>query len=263
MTSGNPEDIVYRKWVYSSPSVWPQAAFLMVHGLGAHAGRWEAMAGFFARYGISSYALELRGDSGFGGYYRDILKLRDVIKKDDPSAKMFLVGESMGALIAFLLAASRPGLFNGLICISPAFANRIGFPVSGYLKIAAALLFSPGRLFAVPFDSSMCTRDLDYRKKMDADPAERRTATARLLAAILFAQARARHVRSLGLPALFLVPGEDRIVDHRATRSVFNGLADQDKRLVEFPGMYHALSIDTGKEAVFDKIFGWLKGRIA
>jgi alpha-beta hydrolase superfamily lysophospholipase len=259
MTIENNKEPGYRKWLSTSP----KAAFLLVHGLGAHTGRWEAMAEFFLQHGISSYAIELHRVTGFNSHNGDILRLRNIIKKENPSQKIFLVGESMGALIAFLLAASQPGLFNGLICISPAFANKIKLSNLDYIKIAAALLYKPHKLFRVPFDSTMCTRDTDYRKKMDADPSEHRTASSRLLSAILFAQIRVRFVRSLGLPVLFLVAGEDLMIDHRATNAIFNGLADKDKTIVEFPGMYHALSIDIGKEAVFQNVLEWTRGRIA
>lgn len=259
MTTEQNKNISYRQWI----STAPKAVFLLVHGLGAHTGRWEAMAEFFLQHGISSYAVELHRLAGFGSHYGDILRLRGIIKKENPLQKIFLVGESMGALISFLIAASRPGLFDGLICISPAFANKIRLSGLDYLKIAFALLYRPHKLFRVPFDSSMCTRDTDYRKKMDQDPLEHRTASSRLLTAILFAQMRVRFIRSLGLPVLFLVAGEDKMIDHRATSAIFNGLADKDKELLEFPGMYHALSIDIGKEAVFEKVLEWVRGRIA
>jgi alpha-beta hydrolase superfamily lysophospholipase len=259
MASENNKEIGYRKWV--APQA--RAVFLLVHGLGAHTGRWEAMAEFFLKHGVSSYAVELHRVAGFGSHNGDILGLRQIIKKENPSQKIFLAGESMGALIAFLIAASQPGFFDGLICISPAFANKIKLSALDYLKIAAALLYKPHKLFRVPFDSTMCTRDTDYRKKMDQDPSEHRTASSRLLTAILFAQMRVRFIHSLGLPVLFLVAGEDKMIDHKATSVIFNGLADKDKRLIEFPGMYHALSIDIGKEAVFEKVLEWVTGRIA
>lgn len=265
MTTENNKELGHRKWLSTAPSAQPKAVFLLVHGLGAHTGRWEAMAEFLLHHGISSYAVELHRVAGFGSHNGDILRLRDIIKKENPSQKIFLVGESMGALISFLLARSRPGLFDGLICISPAFANKIKLSGLDYLKIAFALLYKPHKLFRVPFDSSMCTRDTDYRKKMDQDPSEHRTASSRLLTAILFAQMRVRFgssLRPLGLPVLFLIAGEDKMIDHRATNAIFDRLDAKDKTLVEFPGMYHALSIDIGKEAVFQNILNWVEKKL-
>lgn len=243
----------FRSWKHPAP----RAVFLLVHGLGAHTGRWEMMAEYFLGRGVSCYAVELPRDGCFREYFADILRLRAVIAGENPSKKIFLAGESMGALIAFLLAARTGGLFAGLILLSPAFANRVSLPLSDLAKIALALFCDPGRSFGVPFDSSMCTRDAGYRKTMDADPAEYRSSPARLLADLLFHQALAGSVRSVGMPSLFLVAGDDRIVDCRATRRIFGRLDSRDKKLVEFPGMFHALSIDTGREAVFEEIARW------
>jgi alpha-beta hydrolase superfamily lysophospholipase len=109
----------------------------------------------------------------------------------------------------------------------------------------------------------MCTRDIDYRKKMDADPAERRSSPSKILAGILVSQLGARAVgNKIGTPVLFLVAGQDLMIDHRATKEIFQGLAVKDKTLVEYPGMYHALSIDIGKEKVFEDMSKWIEKRL-
>ena len=252
----------YRQWRLPEPKY----VFLLVHGLGAHSGRWEAMADFFLKKGISSYAVELKDGSreNFGSYYGKILRLYGIIAKENPSKKIFLAGESMGALISFLLCAARPGAFSGLICISPAFAarERIAFPDG--IRMLAALFYNPGKQFTLPFDSSMCTRDIDYINKMDQDPREYRSVPLRQIFEILLAQVYARAVKKkMMTPALFLIAGEDKIVDPAVSAAVFKGLAVKDKTLVEFPGMYHALSIELGKEAVFEEILKWAERRIS
>lgn len=245
---------------------FPAAVFLLVHGLGAHAGRWEAAGAFLADNGIASYAVELRDTKNaetFRGYYDKILKLYNIAAKENPSKKIFLVGESMGALISFLLAANSPGLFSGLICISPAFVNRYSPGAWDSIKMLTAFFINPNKGFKLPFDSSMCTRDIEYRKKMDQDPREYRVVSLKLIFDILLAQARAKTVRNkITTPVLFLLAGEDKLVDPNASRSIFNSLVVKDKTLVEFPGMYHALSIELGKEEVFREIVTWARKRI-
>jgi alpha-beta hydrolase superfamily lysophospholipase len=160
MISGE-KDIGYRKWTLSAP----RAIFLLVHGLGTHSGRWEEAAGFFLKKGISSYAVELRdfdrpddpagGSDSFAACYNNILRLYDIAAKDNPAKKIFLVGESLGAIISLLLAACRPGLFDGLVCISPAFVNRYKPKPLDYIKMFAPLLYNPHKQFVLPFDSSM------------------------------------------------------------------------------------------------------------
>jgi len=133
--------ILYREW--GSPG--PRVVLLLVHGLGAHTGRWEFLADFFQKNNISSYALELKGFGQTQGergdidslntYFQDIRSLSDIIRQENPGKKIFLLGESMGALICFLFAALEPRLFSGLICVSPAFAGKLHFSFWTYIGI--------------------------------------------------------------------------------------------------------------------------------
>lgn len=266
MTSSN---IIYKEWKSHSP----KASFLLVHGLGAYSGRWEFLANFFLENYISSYAIELRGfgrtkelkghiDS-FNVYFNDIRRLRDIIKKENPDKKVFLLGESMGAIIAFLMAISEPALFDGLICISPAFQSRLKFTALDYIKIFLTLIYSPRKQLNMPFGSEMCTQDVDYQKTMDASPLEHRLATPKLLANIALAQARAIILKNrLQTPTLFLLAGVDKLINPGAAKRVFENLSLDDKEIKEYPNMYHALSIELGKEKVFEDILKWMEKRI-
>lgn len=61
---------------------------------------------------------------------------------------------------------------------------------------------------------------------------------------------------------LFLVAGDDKMVDSRASMEIFKRLKVKDKTLVEYPGMYHSLSIELGKEKVFEDLLKWVEKRI-
>ena len=242
---------------------------LFVHGLDAHTGRWESLGDFFQKNNIFSYALELkgfgqtqgeRGDiDNFDIYFRDIRVLYNIIQQENPDKRIFLLGESMGALICFLFAALEPQLFSGLICISPAFAGKLPFSLWTYIGIVAALVFNPKRHFPVPITPEMCTRDIDYQKLIAADPLDKHTATARLYWNILKAQSK---VKSRGdkihIPLLVLTAGEDTVVDSLSTGKIFNSLKTKDKELINYPAMRHALSLDLGKEKVFGDILNWI-----
>lgn len=235
----------------------------MVHGLGAHSGRWDAMADFFLKNGMRSYAVDLPKLSRISDYYQEILRIRQTAAKENPDKPVFLVGESLGALASFLFMAKDPGLFNGLICISPAFAARKAIGPSEALRMIFPVFYNPSKLVSLPFDSSMCTRDKDYRKKMDADPREYRSAPVRLILDIFISQLKAKSVlKKIKKSVLFLVAGEDMIVAPEAAVSIFGRLGAKDKTLLEFPRMYHALSIDLEKEVVFEEILSWIESRI-
>jgi alpha-beta hydrolase superfamily lysophospholipase len=267
-------NILYRKWDAAPSPGSPKAIFLLIHGLGAHSARWGFLAGHFAGRGYSSYALELRGFgrtperprahiSSFQVWDRDILELRDIIAKDFPDKKIFLLGESMGALIAYDLAGRHPDRFSGSVLIAPSFKNGMKFPLSAYLKLVLFGLFKPKLMVDVPFNSEMLTRDPEYLQVMKASPDEIRVASLRLLSGFLPVQARAgRLAGKLTVPTLFLIPGIDHLVDERASRRIFKKIAFADKTIIEYPEMLHALSLDIGRENVFRDILDWADKRI-
>ncbi len=267
-------DALYRKWEASPPGAAPGAVFLLVHGLGAHSARWGFLAEALAGRGFASYAIELRG---FGRsperprghvdslrvWERDILGLREAIARENPGRKVFLLGESIGSLLAFNLVCRNPDTFAGQVLISPDFKNGLKFPLSAYPTLVALVLIRPKKTIAVPYDSAMCTRDTAYQAVMDASPDELRIASLKCLMSILAEQMRSpRLAKKLRVPSLFLISGADFLVDERASRKIFGKLALEDKTLVEYPDMHHALSIDLGRERVFRDIIGWAEKRI-
>jgi len=274
MTELQGTDLLFRRWDAPPAPGSPRAVFLLVHGLGAHSARWDFLARHLAANGFSSYALELRGfgrtperprghvDS-FKVWDRDILALREMIGRDFPGKKVFLLGESMGGLIAFDLAGRNPDRFAGVVLVAPAFKNGLKFPPSVYAKVALVRPFDPKHLVDTPFTSEMATRDRDYAAIMNANPDEVRVVSLGLLGGFLPVQARAgRLARTYAVPALFLIPGVDHLVDESGARKIFGRVAAADKTLVEYPEMVHALSIDLGREKVFCDILEWTAKRV-
>lgn len=262
-------DLLYREWKAREV----RAVLVLVHGLGAHSGRWNAFGEFFAKRGISSYALELKGfgetehhkgyiDS-FDTYLADIKRLTEIAKSENKDAKIFLLGESLGALIAIITAKENPSLFSGLACISPAFSSKLRLSIFDYARILAALIYNPKKHFVLPFNSAMCTRDENYRLSMDADKREHRLATPRFFILSLKAQLKSSSPKDWPkLPTLFLVAGKDKMVSTKAIKKVFGNLKVGDKVIIDYPEMYHSISVDLGKEKAFEDIFIWLEKRI-
>jgi alpha-beta hydrolase superfamily lysophospholipase len=267
-------DVLFRRWDAAPSPSSPKAVFLLVHGLGAHSARWNFLAGRFSGQGYGCYAIELRGFgrtperprghvASFEVWNRDILALREMIEGDFPGKAVFLVGESMGGLVAYDLAGRNPGRFAGAVLLSPAFRNGMTFPLSSYAKIALLTPFRPKHMIDLPFTSEMATRDRDYAAVMDANPDELRTASLKLMFGFLPVQARAgRLAGRFTTPTLFLLAGIDHLVDGRASRRMFEKVAAADKTLIEYPEMFHALNIDLGREKVFQDILDWAAARV-
>jgi len=261
--------VMYRRWQVVSP----KAVFLLVHGLGSHSERMGFLAKFLYRNNISSYAIELKGfgetkqpkghvDS-FKTYFHDIECLYKIAQEENKGKKIYLLGESLGALICFLLVQRVPKLFKGLICVTPAFKAKLTFSILEYAKIFLSLLYNPKKQFALNFDSAMCTRDIEYQQIMDEDKRDHRLATSRFLLNTVFAQMRCRLGKNqFKIPASFLFAGRDEIVETSASSKIFEKMQVKDKYVVEYPDMFHALTIDVDRENVFEDILEWVNERL-
>jgi alpha-beta hydrolase superfamily lysophospholipase len=267
-------DILYRKWEARPQGAPAKGVFLLVHGLGAQSSRWAFLAEYLADAGWAPYAIELRGygltperprghvDS-LGVWERDVLSLRETIAAENPGRKMFLLGESIGALVAFNAVCRHPAAFDALVLISPDFKNGLKFPLSAYLTLAALILFRPKKTIAIPFTSAMCTRDISYQATMDADPGELRIGSLACLMSIMREQGRSKKLAArLSIPVLFLIAGVDYLVDEQASRKLYAKLPVADKTIVEYPEMLHALSIGLDREKVFRDILDWTGPRV-
>jgi alpha-beta hydrolase superfamily lysophospholipase len=270
LQSASEAGLFYRCW----PSNDTQAALLFVHGIGAHSARWDFAGEYFAARGYAGYALELKGfgqtperprghiDS-FNAYYRDILTLRKLIAKELPGKPIFLFGESMGSLISFLTAALYPNKFAGQILISPAFANGMKFPISAYLELLFFLLFDRQHQIKMPFTSAMCTRDPAYQQIMENNPDELRTASVKTLINVMLAQLQVKAAaKKITIPTLYLLSGKDYLVDGNFNKKLIPTLPIKGQKVIEYPEMLHALSIDLEREKVFFDTENWLKEQL-
>ena len=108
----------------------------MVHGLGAHTGRWEFLGDFFQKNNISSYGLELKGFGQTRGerghidsldtYFRDIRSLYDIIKRKT-RIKNISPGREYGGVDLFSLCGFGAAAFFRLNLHQPGLCQQTAF----------------------------------------------------------------------------------------------------------------------------------------
>ncbi len=120
---------------------------LFVHGVGGAAWSWEPQCEGLAGDDVSLHVWEARGhgvaarvrDAGLAEYYADAREALDrVVAECGPA---FVVGHSMGGLLAMALAAERPYAVHALALVDPVYAPGGGTHAGGALAgIAKAAL---------------------------------------------------------------------------------------------------------------------------
>ncbi len=299
-SSSDGTDIYAYGWVPDAPV----AALQVAHGAVEHALRYDAFARYLASSGFAVYANDHRGHGrsagdpanvaylpdkkgGFMQAVDDMHTLTAKIKDAHPGLPLFLLGHSMGSLMARVYAARYGRELAGLLLtgtgrVSPALIAL----VRGMAKAINALCgrahkspLSHALVFGTlnrPFkDSSgvafICT-DAAVVQAYEADPYCGNTSTAAFIDELLLGTRAAFKKETFentpkDLP-LFIGAGEFDSMGGPGLKQVKKDVADYQKAGVAdlefriYEGMRHEILNETHKQRVYDDMLTWLNKRI-
>jgi len=253
--------------------VEPRAATIVVHGLSDHGGRYEKLGQTLAGSDISTFALDLRGHGlsdgrrghapTFASFLQDLDRFRrEVLGLVDPATPVFLLGHSMGGLIALRYQEEYPGAFHGAVIVSPWLATALPVPrwKANLANVLARLL--PALPFNADIRAELLSRDPAVVAAYRDDPLVHGRITPRL-----FVEAS----REMGLtfqrsdritaPLLFQLAGSDGIVDTTRSLSFARTLRVSDVVIKVYPDFYHEVLNEKADEQWAD-LRGWLRERL-
>ena len=249
---------------------WPSddgwASLLVVHGLGEHSGRYEALGSTLADAGIDTHAFDLVGFGGSGGdrahleswshYLEDIAdRLTPALSSGLPTV---LMGMSLGGLIVATYALSLHRQPDLLVLSAPALDS--GAP--GWQKMAA-----PGVAKLVPklrlpnfWDGEMLSRDPAVGEAYYADPLVE-TKTSTRLGSLILAQMTKVNTqnRAITQPLYVFQGGDDQIVPPEAT-VVLGELPNATRRV--YPGLRHETVNEPEGGEVLADVIGWIRAQV-
>ncbi|HUF50922.1 MAG TPA: lysophospholipase [Longimicrobiales bacterium] len=263
--------LAYRTWEAASA----RAALVVVHGLGEHAGRYAEFGERMAAFGISTYALDLRGHGmsegrrghapSFDVFLQDVDRFRrEVEGMADLNVPLFLLGHSMGGLIALRYQEEYNTRFEGAIICSPWLATALPVP-----RWKATVASGIGRLLpALPMrtrlDAALLSRDTDIVESYRDDPLVHDFVTPRLFAELSIAMGLAlQRSDRLQEPLLILVAGADRIVAADRTSRFARSIAGTDVTVRTYAGHYHELLNELDRAVIHRQIRDWIAARVA
>lgn len=244
----------------------------VVHGYGEHGGRYRELAVELAERGYAVHVYDLRGHGrsagrrGHIGRYSDYLDDTAVylqaVRGEEEGRAVFLLGHSLGGLIAASFVEDRPAAgLAGLILSAPFL--RLAMPVPP-LKLHVARLLSlvaPSMDIGNTLDAAALSHDPAVVAAYAVDPLNHHAATARWAAEVFAAQSAALSAASaISLPLLVMYGEADAVADPRAARELFAGAASSDKAERGYPGYYHEIFNETGRGAPIGDLTDWLGG---
>lgn len=250
-----------------------RAAVLISHGYAEHGGRYANLAARFTAEGYAVYALDHWGhglSDGQGGFvphfsvYTDGLNaLLAEIKSQHPSIPHFLVGHSMGGLIAANFLIDYQSQFRAAALSGPALAPAKR-PPALLRAISRVLARIAPKLGVMKLDGNGVSRDAAVVTAYRADPlVYSGPIGARLAFEMLQAMERARQsALRITVPMLIQHGGADRLTSPAASEDYFFALGSIDKAIQIYTGLFHEIYNEPEKTVVIADLIAFFDRHI-
>ncbi len=252
------------------------AVFLAIHGALAHGGDYVTPALYFKQEGIATVSYDMAGHdfkkrahiSAFEQFLDDGELFLHWVKKQYPGVPVFVMGHSMGGLIATYLGLQRfndDGAIKGYVLSSPFYSNAVRLPafqmfLSGVLSKLLPRHKVPLQSFTdtLTHDEAITQRHHDDEK----DNIRASELTFRFAKELMDAQEQVSSLfASWDNPLLVIVAGSDYLSD---SEGILKLLRSVDSSLVTsyvFPDNYHENFNELNREEIFKKILAWVERR--
>ena len=271
-TSQDGLKIFYRYY----PSSNEKARIVIAHGLAEHSGRYGNVVERLFPKDISIWALDHRGHgqsdggrghiSSFDEYLSDLKSMIEIAKTGiSQNTKCFLLGHSMGGLIALMFAFQNPNKIDGLVVSSPGLGMKVKLP--GFKMVMGKFMSSiwPSLSLANELDSSKISRDKEVIKKYDHDPLRHGKVSARWFTEFLASMEKAHRLApTMKIPILMQIAGDDHLVDGKASKAFYEKLGSKDKTLHYYDDLYHEIynELEPDRKKVLDDLEKWIMTRL-
>jgi alpha-beta hydrolase superfamily lysophospholipase len=175
---------------------------------------------------------------------------------------VFVVGHSMGGLIALGYAQRNPGAISGLVAVSPGLALSMPVPAAERVLAGAVAHILPHLAINTRLSPDHLTHDADIVAAYKADPVRARKITLRFWAEFDGAMADvSAHPEAVTVPTLFMPAGNDFICSTSHTVAFYEKVAATDKRLIVWDGMYHEVLNEPNNREVLEVMEQWISAR--
>ncbi len=263
----------YRCWDVASA----RAVVVICPGLGEHSGRYEELANDFARAGLSTYALDHRGNGRsdgrrghvrrFNQYVHDLEKFRRrVIGAVGADLPLVFLGHSLGGLILIRYLQEYPGVqARGAVLSAPLLGFAVDVP-RWKERLAKALLYiSPALPLSTGVDPAILSHDSQIVAAYRRDSLVHDRITPRLYSEIQRAISEVEEkVRQVRVPLLLLIPAQDQLVRPDLMQR-FAASVGEPKRVVvkTYAGLYHEVLNERNRSSTITDVLGWIERHIA
>jgi alpha-beta hydrolase superfamily lysophospholipase len=255
-------------WQSWQPQADPKAVVVIAHGAGEHSGRYDHVAARLTSEGYVVYALDHRGHGRSGGpralidrvdnAVADLDKLVVMTGREHPGLPVFLLGHSMGGLIAVCYALDHQDRLGGLLLSGPLAALEAAPPP---LRMIAAILSTlTPQLGVLAVDASLVSRDPAVVKAYEKDPfvhhGKLPARTVHELASKVGGFPST--VGAITVPTLIMYGTADKLAPPAGSKMLAGTISSEDKKVIAYDGLYHEILNEPEQRQVMDDMCAWL-----
>jgi alpha-beta hydrolase superfamily lysophospholipase len=258
--------IFYQYWIPDNP----KAILHIVHGFAEHSGRYMNVVNELIPLGYAIYANDHRGHGRsegvrnfvetFDEFIEDEKILYDIISREHPKIPIFMLGHSMGSLIALYFTRKYENLLKGLI-LSGAGID-VGEGGTALLKAITKLSEENPKMEIPPnLNPEFLSHDPEVVKAYQADPlvyAEKITAR---LAFELFNSMKniETFIGDLRIDLLVQCGSEDKLIT--GSENLESLVKMVDKTILIYEGLYHEVynEVEQERKKVLLDLSSWLE----
>ncbi|MGD0794713.1 MAG: lysophospholipase [Dehalococcoidales bacterium] len=247
-------NIYYQCWL---PEKKAKAVLLIAHGFAEHSGRYGNVVNRFVPEGYAIYAPDHRGHGrsdgervkvdDFHDYVKDLKTFFDIVRQENPKSKIFLIGHSMGSVIALLYAIEYQKELAGLVTSGGGLTRPTDPPM-------------PPRKPGEPLPTAMLSRDPAVIKAYENDPLVYRGPIPSGFSMFSMASKLYDMVPLIKLPALIMAGNGGP--DGARSRVLYERIGSKDKTLKLYEGLLHEIFNEPEHPQVLADLEAWLKPRL-
>jgi alpha-beta hydrolase superfamily lysophospholipase len=262
--SADGTKLAYRAWPVAGASI----TFAVVHGLGEHAGRYERFARGMAKYGMGTFAVDLRGHGkspGQRGYVDSWSQWTDDASafvrhvEEVAGGEVVPVGHSFGGatMLSTVLAGKLPRT-KRFILSSPALKVKVAVPGWKISLGNATSKLVPRLALDNEVDPRLVSRIPEVVEAYRSDPLVHTKISSRLYVEWrTAAKYDLEYAGEIKIPFLILAGTDDGLIDPEGSAELHRRSASMSElKLLE--GRYHEPFNDQDNEEVFALIADWL-----
>jgi lysophospholipase len=256
----------------------PEKIIVLQHGFGEHSGRYQNLIAALEGEKASVYALDARGHgktpgkrghiSDFNLYASDLAVLVQKARAENKGIPIFLLGHSMGALVATLAALKSEvaAELSGLILSSGAFRPALD-TVQAIKKAVGTVLarFAPALTVPAGLNVNLISRDPAVVQAYINDPLVHGMISLKM-GVDLFAvgEALIEQASRITMPVLVFHGDADGIAQAQGSKEFFQALSSKDKTLKIYPGFYHETMNEplADRKLVLNDVVQWINKHV-